>query len=140
MADILADHAEAGRRVSASTLGGRRTNGIVAAIGADFAIIRESNLGDVVIPLDRIAIVRSAPDEITVGQDRTLHFDLTMIHALAELAADRPPVLAAAGNESARGNLRAVGSDFIAVSTNDPLRATIHVAVSAIDHLVVLAN
>jgi len=140
MADILADHAEAGKRVSASTLGGRRTNGMVAAIGADFVVIRESNLGDVVIPLDRMAIVRSASDDGAVGQDRSLRFDLTMAHALAELAADRPPVLAAAGNESARGSLHAVGTDFIAIATNDPLRVTIHVALSAIDHLVVLAN
>jgi len=140
IAEVLDNHAEAGRRVSASTLGGRRTNGMVAAIGVDFVIIRESNLGDVVIPLQRLAIVRSAPGDASSGHDRPLNFDLTMVHALAELAADRPPVLAAAGNEGARGTLESVAADFITVSTNDPRRATIHVALAAIDHLVVLSG
>jgi len=140
IAEVLGAHAAAGTRVAASTLGGRRTNGLVAAIGVDFVIIRESNLGDVVIPLERLAIVRSAPGDASTGADRPHNFDLTMAHALGELAADRPPVLAAAGNEGARGTLESVAADFIAVSTNDPRRSTIHVALIAIDHLVVLAG
>jgi len=170
IAEVLCDHAEAGKRVAASTLGGRRTNGTVAAIGVDFVIIRENTLGDVVIPLSQLAIVRSAPGTGGVSVDRPLNFDLTMVHALAELAADRPPVLAAAGNESARGTLEFVGADFIAVSTNamsssarmsnaqptsagasdagsfnagsfnDSRRTMLHVAIKAIDHLVVLAG
>jgi len=140
IAEVLGNHAAAGRRVAASTLGGRRTNGMVTAIGVDFVIIRETNLGDVVIPLQRLAIVRSTPGDANTGVDRPLNFDLTMAHALAELAADRPPVLAAAGNEGARGTLESVAADFITVSTNDPRRSTIHVALAAIDHLVVLAG
>jgi len=170
LAEVLCDHAEAGRPVAASTLGGRRTNGAVAAIGVDFVIIRERTLGDVVIPLSQLAIVRSAPGTVGASIDRPLNFDLTMVHAFAELAADRPPVLAAAGNESARGTLEYVGADFIAVSSNavssggnsssaglsgtrpnnagsfdarqfnDPRRTMLHVAITAIDHLVVLAG
>lgn len=138
--DVLGNHAEARRRVAASTLGGRRTSGMVCAIGVDFVIIREDNLGDVVIPTHRLAIIRAAPGDDDSGPDRPLRFDLTMAHALAELAVDRPPVLAAAGNEAARGTLQSVAVDFITVSTNDPRRTSIHVAMAAIDHLVVLTG
>lgn len=138
MAGTLSDHAEAGRRVMASTLAGRRTNGTVTAIGIDFVAIREAGLGEVMIPLEQLAIIRAAPGESTAIGDRSPRFEVVMAHALAEISVDRPSVLVAAGNEAVRGTLQSVGTDVLAVLVNGPHRSISHVALGAIDHIVIL--
>ncbi len=138
LAGILTDHAEAGRRVVTSTLGGRRASGLITAVGIDFAAVREPDLGEVIIPLSRLAIVRTAPGDAAAIGDRAQHYEVVMAHALAELAAERPTVLVAAGNEAARGALQSVGTDVITVLINGPQRSSVHVALAAIDHIVIL--
>ncbi len=139
LAGALADHAEAGRRVAVSTLSGRRTSGVVTAVGVDFVVIREANLGEVMIPLTRLAVVRSAPGEAEAVGDQTPRYEMVMAHALAQLAIERPSVLVAAGNEAVRGELQTVGSDVCTVLVNGPQRNSVHIAFVAIDHVVILA-
>ena len=52
----------------------------------------------------------------------------------------RPTVLLSAANEEQRGELRSVGRDVLALMIEGERRETIHVAIDAIDHLVILGR
>ncbi len=109
-------------------------------MGVDFVAIREINLGEVMIPLDRLAVVRASPGKDEAVGDQIFRYEMVMAHALAQLANDRPSVLVAAGNEAVRGELQTVGSDILTVLVNGPQRASVHVTFAAIDHMVVLTD
>ncbi len=93
-----------------------------------------------ILPLCRLAIVKVANGDDNPAGDAARNYDLMLAHALDQLAADRPSVLVAAGNEAVRGELHSAGSDVITVLINGPQRSTVHVAIDAIDHIVVLAH
>ncbi len=138
LSGVLVDLAERGRPVAAITVAGHRSRGCVVAVGADFVIVREERLGDVIIPLARLALVKAAPGEDAPTGDRPLGFEIMLADALVELAADRPTVVAAMGGEEIRGELRSAGFDVAALALDSPRRELVHVAVAALDHLVVL--
>ncbi|MDG2027301.1 MAG: hypothetical protein P8J50_09340 [Acidimicrobiales bacterium] len=117
---VLRDLAERGRPVSVRTRGGRNAHGRVAALGADFVVIREERLGDVLVPTSAVATVRPAlGDPTSVG--------------------DRPAALAIVAGEELRGDLRSAGRDVLTVEVEaDDRRDVVSVAVAAIDHLVIL--
>ncbi|MEM7142791.1 MAG: hypothetical protein AAF548_17340 [Actinomycetota bacterium] len=136
---VLLDLAERGRPVVARTSGGRNATGRVAALGADFVVVREERLGDVLVPTRALAMVRpSRGDRSPVG-DRPAALAIVMEEALVELAADRPEVLVSAGGEEIRGDLRSAGRDVLAVELDTgERREIVSVATHAIDHLVII--
>ncbi len=135
---VLADLAERGTALMVSTTSGHRSRGRAVAIGADFVIIREERLGDVVVPVRRLATVRAAPGHDSPTGDRPLGFEVMLADALTELAADRPTVVAAVGEEELRGELRSAGFDIAAIELDGPRRELVNVAMAALDHLVIL--
>lgn len=135
---VLADLAERGGALTLTTMTGYRSRGTAAAIGADFVIIREKRLGDVIVPVRKLATVRAAPGDNAPTGDRPVAFELMLADALVELAADRPTVVAAVGNEEIRGELKSAGFDVTAIELDGPRRELVHIAVAALDHVVIL--
>ena len=140
IAGVLVDLAERGRPVALRCAGGRTVRGRVFAIGADFVAIRESRLGDVLIPRHSIATVRAAPGDDPIVGDRPVSLMVVLAEALVELAADRPTVLVVAAGDQVRGELHSAGQDLGSITTNADRREVIHIATASIDHLVVLAH
>ena len=138
VAGVLYDLAERGRPVSITTRAGRRVRGPVIAVGADFAILRGVSSGDVVVPFGALALVRPAPGDLAATGDRMGSMELVFAEALSELAAECPRVLASAGGDEIRGELRSVGFDVAAILLDGTRRETAHVAIAALDHLIVL--
>lgn len=140
LAGVLVELGERGHTVTVRTVGGNSVRGLVAAIGADFVVLREDRRGDVILPLSSVATVRGAPgDEPAVG-DRALSLVIVLAEALVELAADRPEVVVSVGGHELCGKLRSAGQDVIAIAVDGAQRELIQVAVSAIDHLIVVAR
>ena len=135
---VLMDLAERGCRLAITTTAGYHCCGVAVAVGANFVIIREARLGDIVVPLPRLATVRAAPGEGAPTGDRPLGLEMMLADALVELAADRPMVLASVGNEDIRGELRSAGFDVAAIGVDGPRRELVHLSVVALDHLVIL--
>jgi hypothetical protein len=140
VAGVLLDLAEQARPVMVRTAAGRTARGPIIALGADFAIVREVPRGDVVIPLGAIATVRSPPGAGAPVGDRPLELAVMLAEALVELSADRPLVLIAAAGEEIRGELSSAGTDVVTVTTASTHRDVVHVAVGAIDNLVLLGR
>ncbi|MEM8705303.1 MAG: hypothetical protein AAGE98_02520 [Actinomycetota bacterium] len=135
---VLVDLAERQRPVTIRTIDGHRVTGPVVAVGADFGIVREPRLGDALIPTRRIGLVRPAPGENLPTGDRPAGMVLTFGDALMELAAERPEVIVGVAGESHRGDLRTVSTDVVTLALGGDRRDTVHLALGAIDHVVVL--
>ncbi len=138
VAGVLFDLAERGRPVSITTRAGRRVRGPVIAVGADFAIMHGVSAGDVLVPFGALALVRPAPGDVAASGDRMGSVEMVFAEALSELAAESPRVLASAGGDEIRGELRSVGFDVAAIVLDGSRRETAHVAIGALDHLIVL--
>jgi hypothetical protein len=138
IAGVFIDLAERRTPVAVRTVHGRHARGPVAALGADFVVVREARVGDVVIPLRSVATVRGAPGDDPAVGDRSAAFSVRFAAALVELASDRPLVLIAVGDDEIRGELRSAGTDVLAVTTASVGRNVVHVALDAVDHLVLL--
>ncbi|MDW3218680.1 MAG: hypothetical protein R8F63_08700 [Acidimicrobiales bacterium] len=140
LAGVLLDLAERGRPVAARTVGGRLVRGPVTALGADFLVIREQRLGDVMVPLGTLATVRAAPGDPPPVGARPVSFAIVLAEALVELAADRPTVVVAVAGEELRGELCRAGRDVVAVALTDQHREVVSIATAAIDHVIVLRH
>lgn len=138
---VLLDLAERGRPVAASTLAGRTARGPVAALGADFVVIRQERLGDVMLPLAALATVRGAPgDAAPVGARQPVALVIVLAEALVELAADRPSVVVSVAGEEFRGDLFRAGRDVVTVALPNRHREVVSIAMAAIDHVIVLRH
>jgi len=135
---VLVDLAERGSPVAVRSAAGRAVRGRVAAVGADFVVVREERLGDLIVPLRSLATVRSAPGEPPVVGDRPASLVIALAEVLVELAADRPLVVISAGGEEVRGELRSAGIDVVAVNIASTRHDVVHIAVESIDHVVLL--
>lgn len=136
---VLADLAERRTPVAVRTSGGRRHNGTIRVIGADFIAVGLASGGDVLIAVRAVGVVRTAPAvEATVG-DRMVGTDLRLVDVLAELAADRERVLlvTARGEDVVAGQLRSVGHDVAVVRTDAERPATAYVPLAAIDEVTI---
>ncbi len=140
IAGVLLDLAERGRPVTVRTVGGRTVRGRVSALGADFVFVREARLGDVAVPLARVATVRASSGEDPAVGDRPPALAVVFAEALSELAVDRPLVLVSVAGDDIRGELRSAGTDVIAVAIDTPRREVVHVSTNALDHLVLLSR
>lgn len=133
---MLLDLAERAASVTVRTIGGRTVSGPVAGVGADYVTVDEQHRGRVVVPLHAVATVRSPADAGL--DDRALTGVVDLAAMLTELAADRPGVVVRAGGDDTGGDLVAGGRDVITVRTSGADGSTVHIALAAIDHLVVL--
>ena len=136
----LVDLAERGRPVTVTTSADRRVTGLVVAVGADFAVLRDRGRGDVFVPVERLAVLRPAPGDALPTGDRPVGIRLALGAALMELAADRPDVIVATAGDDIRGEMVSVGADVITVAVDGPRRDQLHVRLGAIDHLVMLSR
>ena len=134
----LIDLAERGRPVTVTTDSSHRISGSVVAVGADFAVLRDGQLGDTFVPADRIAGVRPGPGDALPTGDRPVGITLALGAALMELAAERPDVLVATAGDDLRGEIRSVGADVVTMVLDNPGRDRVHVRLGAIVHLTVL--
>jgi hypothetical protein len=135
---VCLDLAERNEPVAVRTVAGRTTRGRITALGADFVVVREPRSGDVVIPLRSLATIRAAPADGAVVGERSAGFSVVLAEALVELAAERPLVLVSVGDDEIRGEMRSAGTDVVALATASGGRDVVHVAIAAIDHLVLL--
>jgi hypothetical protein len=136
----IIDLAERGQAITIATTAGGRHTGAVVAVGSDFAILRVHRFGDIVIRHDAIAFLRPFPGDNTPTGDRPLEINLALADALVELSAERPRVQIATGGEELTGELRSAGYNVLALRLDNPRRATVHIAINVIDHLVILSR
>lgn len=135
---VLLDLAERGRPVTVTTSGGHRITGPVVAVGADFGVVRDPRLGDAVIPTSTLALVRPAPgDDLPIG-NRAANMVLAFGDAMLELATERPEVIVGTAGEQFRGDLRSVSPDVAVLALDGDRRDLVHIALRAIDHVIVL--
>lgn len=136
----MVDLAERGRPTLVTTGASRSFRGSVRAVGADFAVVREDRLGDVVIPFRALSSVRPAPGEAGAGDGRPFTVELVLCEMLIELATEHPAIIVLAGRDEFRGRLRSVGIDVMSIVVEGPRRDVVHVNVVAVDHLVILTR
>lgn len=147
VAGLLARLAEDSRPVLIDTASGDRLRGRVLTAGADFCIIASAS-GQVMMPTAAIAAISEAPgrgasgdqpgpDPFLFGAEAP---GASFSEALVALAAERPLVKVAAGGRHWRGRLTAAGADIVSVASEPGSSdaATSHIAMAAIDHLVIL--
>jgi hypothetical protein len=140
MGAVLLDLAERGRPVLLSTSAGRAFRGPIRAVGADFVVIRDVGLGEVIIPSRSLAVVRPAAGDDGAGGERPFTVELVLGETLVELAADNPTVIVAAGGDQLRGQLRSSGIDVLEIALESPRPAVVHVNVAAVDHLAIVSR
>jgi hypothetical protein len=130
----LVDLAERAAPVVVVVHGERRHHGVIAAVAADFCILRGPTGHDVLLAFAGIASVRIDAVTSPPTGDRVVHVDLGLAEALAALAADRPRVLVVtgAGTDGVAGELRAVGLDVLTVRLDGEPAANAYVPVPAI--------
>lgn len=135
---VLLDLAERARPILVGTVAGHKSRGLISVVGADFCILTEPGLGDVIVPLSKISMIRPAPGDQPGTGNREMTLELVFGGVLVELSAERPLVQIRAGDERLRGELRSAGVDVVSLVLDGPGRQTVHVASDAIDHLVIL--
>jgi len=119
---VLVDLAERGVTVTVTAVSGRRHQGRVAAVGADFVALRGGGGRLTLVALGSVARVRLAPPERPVsGGMRDAVADsaaVTLAEVLAQAVADRPRLSVHFGADHLLGELRAVGADVLSVSVD----------------------
>ena len=130
---VLLDLAERGAAVVVGVRGERRHRGVIAAVAADFCVLRTPSGRDVLLAFAGVASVRiDAAGRAPTG-DRAVHVELGFAEALAALAAERPRVLiVTTGAEGVAGDLRAVGLDVVTVRLDGDRAANAYVPIPAI--------
>ena len=136
-AGVLVDLAERGVPLLVAGAGGRRQRGILAAVGADFVVVRTPEGREVLLAHRGIASVTPEPGAAEVAGDRAVTLPIGLPEALAVLAEERPRVLlvtVAGTGEGAEGGvageLRAVGRDVVSIRLEGPDRRTAYVPVA----------
>lgn len=133
---VLRELAEHGGAVSVHTTGGSMLAGTVATVGADFVTLACDPGTRVIVGLSAVAALHTG---ITPGPDeRVLPERATLAATLAELAVERPEVVVRAGGDDIRGALVAGGRDLVTIRPAGEAPMLVHVAMAAVDHLVVL--
>ncbi|HKE74527.1 MAG TPA: hypothetical protein VKB57_12980 [Acidimicrobiales bacterium] len=138
LAGVLADLLEAARPVVVHTRSGRRHQGVVRALGADFVAVGAAQ-GTVLVALAAVASLRGAPGEGSVLGDREVAgARVHLADVAAGLAADRARVLlVTTDGEALAGVLSSVGRDVALLrGTGDP-PTTCYVPLAAVCELVI---
>jgi hypothetical protein len=131
---ILLDLAERGAAISVATVAGRRLQGVVAVLGADFVSMRSVSGGEVLVALATISSVRTAPPVDRASGERVVTTDLRLGDVLGELASERARVrlVLLDGSEAVAGELRSVGQDVVTLRTDGQDPATAYARTDAI--------
>lgn len=137
---MLIDLAERRRSVLVSTTGTHHFRGTLRAVGADFVVVREQGLGEVVLPLRSVASVRPNPGDPGAAGDRPLTVELVLSDTLVELSADYPDVMVGAGGDELRGTLRAAGIDVLSVVVDGPRRDVVHLNSASLEFVAILSR
>lgn len=154
LAGVLADLAERGGPLTLHGRGARRHHGRLRLLGLDFVVVGLPSGTDVLMVIDSLTSVRTAPAvELAIGDengpirrdadgirrdaDGNIAIGLRVHDVLAELAADRERVvLVTADGETLTGQLRSVGHDVAVLRTDAEPRATAYVALAAVAEVV----
>jgi hypothetical protein len=130
---VLLDLAERAAAVVVAVRGERRHRGAIAAVAADFCVLRSPAGRDVLLAFAGIASVRIDAAGTAPTGDRAVHVELGLSEALAALAAERPRVLVVTGSaEGVAGELRAVGLDVATVRLDGDPPSNAYVPIAAI--------
>ena len=134
---VLLDLAERGAGVALATIAGRRHQGVVGVLGADFVAVRVASGTEILVGLGSIASVRTTSAGTTTG-DRVVTTDLRLGDVLGELAAERTRVrlVVLDASEAVSGELRSVGQDVITVRTDGAAPGLAYVRTAAVAEVV----
>ncbi len=132
--------AEQGRPIAAISCSGFHLTGPVVAVGADFTIVRADQLGDVFVPIERLAVVRPSSGDAAPAHVRLSTLSVTLKAALMDLATERPQVMISTPGHDVRGVMVSVGSDLVTVATDIALRDRVHIRFATIDHVAVIGH
>jgi hypothetical protein len=138
-AGVLLDLAERGVAVAIATAAGRRQQGVVEVLGADFAALRLASGHEVLVAMTAIASVRTAPAVGVAAGERVVTTDLRLADVLGELAADRARVriVTHGAGEVVAGELRSVGQDVVTVRSDGEAAGTAYLLTRAVAEVVV---
>lgn len=120
-AGVLVDLAERGVTVTVTGVSGRRHQGRVAAVGADFVALRAESGRLTLLALGSVARVRLAPPDRRVSgspRDGAQRSEVTLAEVLAQAVAQRPRLSVHSGADLLLGELRAVGADVLSISVD----------------------
>lgn len=121
-AGVLVDLAERQAVVTVTGVSGRRHQGRVAAVGADFVALRADSGRLTLLALASVARVRLAPlDRRVSGSPRQGNegsSEVTLAEVLAQAVAHRPRLSVHFGADHLLGELRAVGADVVSISVD----------------------
>ena len=136
-AGVLLDLAERRTPVVVAGRTGRRHRGTLAAVGADFVVVRVDDGADALLAFTGIASVRPEPGAAAPAGDRAPSIEVTLAEALAVVAEDRPRVLlvTTVDDDGVAGELRAVGRDVVTLRLDGADRATAYVPIASIAEL-----
>lgn len=122
-AGVLVDLAERGMTVTVTGASGRRHQGRVAAVGADFVALRGPSGRLTLLALGSVARVRLAPPDRRVSgspRDRVEgSSEVTLAEVLAQAVGHRPRLSVHSGADHLLGELRAVGADVLSISVDE---------------------
>ena len=135
---VLLDLAERGVGVTVATVAGRRRQGVVQVLGADFLAMRGPSGTEVLVSTGSIGSVRTAPAVGVTSGERVVTTDLRLGDVLGELAADRARVrlVLLDGREALTGELRSVGQDVVTVRTDGEAPGTAYARIAAVAEVV----
>lgn len=131
---VLVDLAERAVGITISMRGGRRHHGRIDVIGADFVALHLPSGSEVLLTLEGVTAVRTAPRvDATVGE-QVLTTTFRLAEVLGELAAERSRAMLVPidGADAVAGELRAVGHDVVTVRCEGDPPATAYVPLNAI--------
>ncbi len=137
-AGLLLDLAEDGRPVSVTTTSGRRQQGPIAAVGADFVAVGGPDGRLVLVATAAVAEVRpaaSAHRHLPAATSGRHPLGVTLAEVLAQAVATRPRVAMVAGGVTVVGHLRAVGVDVLTVRTDGEPPGTSYVTLASVSEV-----
>lgn len=134
LSGLLADLAERHVPVTLRSTAGRRHQGTIQVIGADFVGLRGATGAEVLVALHAVGSLRTGPSvDATLG-DRMVVTELRLADVLAGLAEDRERVLLVtrAGDDAIAGELRSVGHDVVVLRVDGDRPSTAYVPTAAV--------
>ncbi len=141
IAGVLLDLAEQQYFVAIKTTLGYSCEGHITSVGADFVLLLSQDNEEIVIPVRSVAVVKGGATNRHCLGARTLS-RVRFTDVLGGLVADKAQVEVVSGDERVVGVLQGAGFDVIAVASQSAKdfkpRELIHIATSAIDHMLIL--
>ena len=125
------------------TVGGGVHHGVVAAVGADFCLIRPEHRTDLYVHVAAISTVRPHPGERhpAASGDREAPSGLRLLDLLATMVDERSALtVGTVDGETVTGELRAVGRDVVTVALEADHQALCYLSASSMCDVAVLRS